>query len=663
MASNLATIRVELIANAQKFKSNVDKASTGLKKLDKSTVKTSKFSKKLSDRLRDTAGSIAAVQGPLGPVAGRIGAIGALLGRVNPLVLLLTAAFVGVGLAVTKFARAGSQAESQFLKLQALLNATGHAAQQTGTDIEAMAREIGIGTLASVQGARDAAGVLLTFKSIAGSTFKDTLKLTQDLAAVGFGSMKTAALQLGKALEDPETGLSALRRVGVSFTEQQKDQIKVLAMTGRQFEAQSLIIQTLKEQVGGAGEGAAGGLAGAYDTLKENMALFFENNAFGSMIVSKLTDGLNKMNTSLAGTLRQVKELPDNEKELNEVRQETLKIIHQEIDDLHKMIANKKTLGVLDAAEFAMLTKQIVQKKFDIKLNSNLLEDIKKKTKALENEIPIINKADDIRKKSNKKQKRALEDEIKLALAGSEKKKFVIEQENKLRDSLISKLGDSKEAMEAITDILDNQTKKFEEQAEVMVSFREELAQVDKIATGVANEISKVGDTIVDAFLRGKTGALDFKNILRELIISIQKTIIQTLILDQVNKFVKNTITGIFAPTAPKLGTGAPSHPTRTLMAGGGTVQQGNPTIVGERGPELFVPNSSGAIKNNSDTKKTMGSGGGINVTQNLNFAVGVTNTVRAEVMNMLPAIQQSTVQAVAEAKQRGGKFSKAFGS
>ena len=35
--------------------------------------------------------------------------------------------------------------------------------------------------------------------------------------------MKTAALQLGKALEEPEIGMSALRRVGVSFTEQQKE--------------------------------------------------------------------------------------------------------------------------------------------------------------------------------------------------------------------------------------------------------------------------------------------------------------------------------------------------------------------------------------------------------------------------------------------------------
>jgi len=107
-----------------------------------------------------------------------------------------------------------------------------------------------------------------------------------------------------------------------------------------------------------------------------------------------------------------------------------------------------------------------------------------------------------------------------------------------------------------------------------------------------------------------------------------------------------------------------PSPTTLPGQAGGGTAQQGQPTLVGERGPELFVPNSSGSIKNNADTKQMVGGGGGgVSITQNLNFAVGVTNTVRAEVMNMLPAIQQSTVQAVADAKQRGGKFSKAFGS
>jgi len=85
--------------------------------------------------------------------------------------------------------------------------------------------------------------------------------------------------------------------------------------------------------------------------------------------------------------------------------------------------------------------------------------------------------------------------------------------------------------------------------------------------------------------------------------------------------------------------------------------------MVGERGPELFVPGSAGVIKNNADTRSMMGGGGGgVNITQNLNFALGVTNTVRSEIANMLPTIQQSTISAVADAKLRGGKFAKAFG-
>ena len=660
MASNLATIRVELIANAQKFKANLDKGKKSLKGLDKATKKSAKGGKKLQNGMRDLAGSIAAVQGPLGPVAGRISAIGAIMGRVSIIGLAFTAALIGMGIAFTKFVKTGSQAESQFLKLEALLKATGHAAGQTGTDIEAMSRQIGISTLASVQGARDAAGVLLTFKSIAGTTFKETLKLTQDLAAVGFGTMKTAALQLGKALEEPEIGLSALRRVGVSFNEQQKEQIKVLSMTGRQMEAQTLIIQALKDQVGGAGEGAAGGLSGAYDTLKERMVLYFEANALGAMIVRKLTDGLDFLNKKLENQIRLVRELPDSEEKLNERKQETLKIIHKEIDDLHKLLARKKNLNEFDVANLALLKQQIIVKKFDIKLNSKVLEDINKKKEMLAKEIPIVNKAQNEADKLGKKRERNVKREIE-DLGATATQLRINNDLRKLEDKLISKLGEGKKAREAIVIILEKEKIAIETAAIANQKFIEEFKEIETIASNIGNEFQKVGDKVVDAFLRGKAGALDFKNILRELIISIQKTIIQTLILDQVNKFVKNTITGIFNPKAPKVGGRilAPGDG----KAGGGTVQQGKPTLVGERGPELFVPQSAGSIRNNSDTKQNMGSGGGVSITQNLNFAVGVTNTVRAEVMNMLPAIQQSTINAVADAKQRGGKFSKAFGS
>ena len=653
--ANLATIRVELIANAQKFKSNMEKASVGLKKVEKSSTKTSGASQKLSKVFQNTAGSIAAVQGPLGPVAGRISSIGAIIGRVNPLMIALTAGFVALGLAVTKSVKAISNFEVQQGKLNALLTATSHAAGLVGRDIEIMAEKIGKGTLASVQGARDAAGVLLTFKSITGEVFEETLKLTQDLAAVGFGSMKTAALQLGKALEEPEVGLSALRRVGVSFTEQQKEQIKVLALTGRQLEAQAIIIQTLKEQVGGAGEGQAGGLAGAFDTLGENLNLFFERSARGRQIVDFLTMSINALSDALGNQVLEITELPDNADELNtllENNKDALKILEKSYAD-----ALKNKSKYFDSGQ-AKLDRKELELRIELLKKEN--KDIAKKLELIGKEQTVRDKSIEITTKHLRKTTRALNDELKLSTTISDKKKFALEAEIKLRDALISKLGDSKDAMQAINNILEIQRGHFEAEAEVMVEFRKELAQVTQIATGVADEITNVGDTIVDAFLRGKQGALDFKNILRELIISIQKTIIQTLILDQVNKFVKDTITGIFSPKKPPFTT-VKSPPSQ--KAGGGTVQAGTPTMVGERGPELFVPNTGGVVKNNADTKQMVGSGGGVNITQNLNFAVGVTNTVRAEVMNMLPAIQQSTVNAVAEAKQRGGKFSKAFGS
>ena len=664
MASNLATIRVELIANAQKFKSNIEKSSTALKKLDKSTKKTGTGSKNLQEKIRNLSGSIAAVQGPLGPVAGRLNSIGAIMGRVKLGTVAITGAFVLAGVAITKFAKAGAHAERQTLRLNALIKATGGAAKLTGIEIEEMAVSIGRGTLASVQGARDAAGVLLTFKSISGETFEQALRLTQDLAEVGFGTMKTAALQLGKALEEPEIGMSALRRVGVSFTEQQKEQIKVLSMTGQQAKAQAMMLGILENQVGGSGGEGAGGLAGAFDTLGENITLFFEKSSVGSFIVSELTGALNALASAVAFFIPEPVKLEDNLEGLNQQLEESksqLELLEEQQEStLLKTLKYAKNNVLLGTSIRFILH----QGEKEIKLEKAKIKAIEEAIKLKSKETETIDKSAILTKKHLDKRTRQLKDELSLSSAIGDKQKFILQEETKLRDALITKLGDSAEAMQRINEILEIQRGHFEHQADVMVDFREELKQVDTIAKGVADEVSKVGDTIVDAFLRGKAGALDFKNILRELIISIQKTIIQTLILDQVNKFVKNTIKGIFNPVNP-----VTSDPTMAGVdiggshASGGTVQTNKPSLVGERGPELFVPNTGGVVKNNADTKQMVGSGGGVSITQNLNFAVGVTNTVRAEVMNMLPAIQQSTVNAVAEAKQRGGKFSKAFGS
>ena len=109
-------------------------------------------------------------------------------------------------------------------------------------------------------------------------------------------------------------------------------------------------------------------------------------------------------------------------------------------------------------------------------------------------------------------------------------------------------------------------------------------------------------------------------------------------------------------------GGGGATTATEGSFATGGSIQANRPALVGERGPELFVPRTAGSITPSSLTPGKMGGGQQVVINQNLNFALGVTNTVRSEIANLLPTIQQSTLSAVSDAKLRGGKFAKAFG-
>ena len=82
--------------------------------------------------------------------------------------------------------------------------------------------------------------------------------------------------------------------------------------------------------------------------------------------------------------------------------------------------------------------------------------------------------------------------------------------------------------------------------------------------------------------------------------------------------------------------------------------------MVGEQGRELFMSNTGGKMVPNH----MLGSNGQpIVIEQNLNFATGVSQTVRAEVMNLLPTIRDNTLSAVRDARLRGGTFAKDFGA
>jgi seryl-tRNA synthetase len=104
---------------------------------------------------------------------------------------------------------------------------------------------------------------LATFKNLtatvntAGGAFDRATKAAFDLAAAGFGEAEQSATQLGKALQDPIKGITALARSGVTFTNTEKEKIKALVESGKVLEAQDIILKAIETQVGGTAEATA----------------------------------------------------------------------------------------------------------------------------------------------------------------------------------------------------------------------------------------------------------------------------------------------------------------------------------------------------------------------------------------------------------------------
>lgn len=129
---------------------------------------------------------------------------------------------------------------------------------------------------------KQAQATLLTFKDLAwsandvGGNFDRATQAAIDLAAAGFGSVETNAVSLGKALNDPIAGLSALARSGVTFSEAEKEVIATLVESGNTYKAQQLILEAIEKQVGGTAEATANSsdqMKVAFSQLQEDIGL------------------------------------------------------------------------------------------------------------------------------------------------------------------------------------------------------------------------------------------------------------------------------------------------------------------------------------------------------------------------------------------------------
>lgn len=149
------------------------------------------------------------------------------------------------------------EAEEAQAKLGSSFDSMGASAWTSVDALNAQAEALQDATTFDDEGIANFQSVLLTFGNVTGDVFTDATRLGLDMSAKLGTDLQSSAIQLGKALNDPVKGVTALTRVGVSFTQEQKEMIKSMQESGDLAGAQAVIMGELEKQFGGTAEAMA----------------------------------------------------------------------------------------------------------------------------------------------------------------------------------------------------------------------------------------------------------------------------------------------------------------------------------------------------------------------------------------------------------------------
>lgn len=192
---------------------------------------------------------------------------------------------------------AWDEQEQALAQVRSALSSTGSVAGRTIDQLTKQATSLQSATLFGDEDIlRDVTANLLTFTKVHGKVFDDAQRAVLDYSARLNIDLKSATIQIGKALNDPAGAISALSRAGVQFTDSQKDMIKSLVESGDLISAQNIILSELQTQFGGAAEAAANAGLGPFRQF--NMAVGELSELAGGLIMQLLpglTDGVRML--------------------------------------------------------------------------------------------------------------------------------------------------------------------------------------------------------------------------------------------------------------------------------------------------------------------------------------------------------------------------------
>lgn len=653
---------------------------------------------------------------------------------------------VGVSfIAVANEMKMAGQAYEEQLKTTNLFNstlkATGYASGETAAELEVLAQKYS--SLTGIQDENIAAAedMLLTFRNIGKDVFPDATQATLDMAtAMNHGMAPSAedltktAIRLGKALNDPISGMTALRKVGVAFTQDQQDMIKQLVKSGQGLEAQKLILKELEGEFGGTAEAAQtmGNKATvAFDQMQQSIGHFEEGGAGKGIMKwwiaqeNELTNLINKIRiyttsinelslkdaeTKLAhvnslglglpgGGEKEKKALEDRIKLLKEQQKQEMEKAKssssngQGENNFNKGITKQgKSQDTLISEHVSLLKAQS-----DLEINSNDYTDAEilkkrielyKKIEAIENSSTTKGKAEKIQSQAEllglEKQynEQVVNDKIKALeqtsaenkiyaqmdtidelnnMSLTEKQRQDIKNKSTL-EQLKAEVNLQQQILElksrGVTDLSQlNEKDRQEYEAQLLNKLNAEKDYQAELSTIKDQEREKnkhYADSISNTLADGLKSAIDGTKTLAESF----SDMLETMAADLMTSALKKELEGLFnnlSQQSNTTSTGVSSGggfwsmllgSVSNFFADGGNPPVGVPSIVGEKGPELFVPNTAGTIIPNNMINQYTSTSSSIttqNQQQAPNYIYAPQVTTKAKKEDVMSALYESS--------------------
>ena len=527
---------------------------------------------------------------------------------------------IGVATALGTVAAVSVDAQRSLNDLRIAVNIAGEKAGLTAERLVELSTQIERTSRFSSGSAQSALALGLQF-GVTADSVERFAKLLPDVAQVLGTDLPAAAEFLGRVMQAPERSFRQLRAAGIELSEEQQELIKWLVDTGDAATATSIVMGKLEDKTKGAAEQGLNTLGGAFERLFNQLkssAVFVGPVDSITNAINRLTESITKLQDATARFEARNEGFFDNLP--NAITSVLPPGIREGVQAFRRLGASPETAaegGPLAGAVPTESEKAEAQAQF----RKRLAEVFGENSKELNKQLDKFNKETAALAKQQERDEASFAAKLPLLTGVTPRSARTTtlasvtaetqSSEERKADAYLKKLGDLEYAYEN----LGLSVERFNElqgAALDATGLEEYKVKSKRVAEGI-DELTaaqrRAAENIQDAF--GAAFASIDKGVKGMVAAFLQafKTILAQKAALKFSEFINDSFSGASKSSGGGFGATLLRGAAKLFgFAGGGSVSSGRPILVGETGPELFVPSVAGRIASNPSVA---GMGGG----------------------------------------------------